>query len=221
MLKNLKSIFIVEDETPKAKPTKEQKANAPKAPAASSTPAQKPASSAPRSGKVTSKFVDILLGAMEKANLDGFDYLEYKKSLKSLQKMNMDEATAYQSAFAMAQTMNATPAHLVQTAEHYLNVLQQEEEKFERALENQQENRIGNKKQEKQKLAEMIKSKEEQIKQLQAEIKQHQAQLGKLDGEIQKAVTTIENTKGDFFASYQSLTQQIKADVEKMKKYLK
>ena len=67
----------------------------------------------------------------------------------------------------------------------------------------------------------MIKSKEEQIKQLQAEIKQHQAQLGKLDGEIQKAVTTIENTKGDFFASYQSLTQQIKADVENMKKYLK
>lgn len=219
MLKNLKSLFVVEEENPKAKPAAKAGAKTPSP--TPSTSKAKSSTTTPRTGKVKSKFTDILLSAMEQANLDGFDYLEYKKSLKSLQKMNMDEATAYQSAYAMAQTMNATPAHLVQTAEHYLKVLKQEEEKFENALENQQESRIGNKRKEKESLAAQIEAKEKQIQQLQAEIKQHQTQLGQLDTEIQKAVDSIESTKGDFFASYQHLTKQIQADVEKMKKHLK
>ncbi len=219
MLKNLKSLFIVEEETPKTKSSGKAKETASKSKA---TPAKPAATSSPtRKGQIKAKFTDILLGAMEKANLDGFDYLEYKKSLKSLQKMNMDEATSFQSAYAMAQTMNATPAHLVQTAEHYLKVLLDEEQKFEQALENQQESRIGNKRKEKENLAAQIKSKEEQIKQLQADIEKSKTQLGKLDKEIQNAVQSIETTKGDFIASYQNLTDQIKSDVEKMKKYLK
>lgn len=219
MLKNLKSLFIVEEENPKKK--------APEKAAASTSASSKtkanptPKKSSPRAGKVTTKFTEILLGAMEKANLDGFDYLEYKKSLKSLEKMKMDEATMYQSAFAMAQTMNASPAHLVETAQHYLKVLLQEEQKFENALENQQESRIGSKRKEKANLADQIKAKEQQIKKLQAEIKAHQDQLSGLDKEIQDAVDSIEGTKGDFFASYQNLTKQIQADVEKMKQYLK
>lgn len=219
MLKNLKSLFIVEEENSKAKSTPTAKEEAAKAKATPAKSAASPSSS--RKGQVKAKFTDILLSAMEQANLDGFDYLEYKKSLKSLQKMNMDEATSFQSAYAMAQTMNATPAHLVETAEHYLKVLLQEEQKFEQALEHQQENRIGNKRKEKEDLAKQIKTKEEQIKQLQADIQKSQTQLGKLDQEIQKAVQSIETTKGDFIASYQNLTSQIQADVEKMKKYLK
>jgi len=158
---------------------------------------------------------------MEKANLDGFDYLEYKKSLQSLQKMNMAEATAFQSAFAMAQTMGATPELLVKTAQHYLDVLQDEETKFGAALANQQQNRIGSKREEQLQMQQAIKDKEAQIQQLQAEIVQHQEKLSKLDGEISEAMSTIENTKVDFFASYQSLVGQIQADVEKMKQYLK
>ncbi|PSR09170.1 MAG: hypothetical protein DA408_10330 [Bacteroidetes bacterium] len=218
ILKNLKSLFVIEEEEPAKGKTA--------APAGKTTPAP-PVTSGPAhtktttTGKVTPKFTDILLGAMEKANLDGFDYLEYKKSLQSLQKMNMAEATAYQSAFAMAQTMGATPELLVQTAQHYLKVLQQEEAKFGSALANQQQSRIGSKREEQLQMQQAIKDKEAQIQQLQAEIAQHQEKLSKLDGEISDAVATIENTKVDFFASYQNLVGQIQADVEKMKQYLK
>ena len=220
MLKNLKSLFIVEEEVPdKGKAKASKPANkAPSAPV--STPARKPMVQA-RDGKVTQKFTDILLSAMDKADLEGFDYLEYKKSLKSLQKMNMAEGTAYQSAYAMAQTMGATPEHLVKTAEHYLNALVQEEKKFENALSNQQDNRVGAKRQEQQQLTKTIQDKEAQIKMLQAEIQQHQQKLGKLDGEIKQADLSIANTKNDFFASYQNLVRQIQEDITKMKQYLK
>lgn len=219
MLKNLRSIFIVEEDVP----AKSKAASpAPKTPAKEQ--ASTPPSSTPvtlRDGKITQKFTDILLSAMDNADLEGFDYLEYKKSLQSLQKMNMEERTAYQSAFAMAQTMGATPQHLVGTAQHYLKALQEEEQKFEKALVNQQENRIGAKRQEQQSLANTIKEKEAQIKKLQAEIQEHQQKLGKLDGEIKQADLSIANTKNDFFASYQHLVKQIQADITKMQEYLK
>lgn len=220
MLKNLKSLFIVEDTssqaTPAAKPKPAARAETKVEVSATTTPV-----AAVQSGKVTPKFTDILLSAMDKVNIDGFDYLEYKKSLQSLQKMNMDEATAFQSAYAMAQTLGATPAHLAQTAGHYLQALKAEEEKFNQALVSQQESRVGTKLKEQKQLQAGIKDKNERIRQLQAEIAQDQAKLTQLDGDIQQSVNTIEQTKHDFFASYQNLVGQIQSDVEKMQRYLK
>ena len=148
MFKNLKSLFIIEEEDKSKgeKPTKETpKAQVtPKKPIAPMKDA--PIQAGP--GQVSKKFTDVLLNAMQGANLDGFDYLEYKQSLNSLKKMSMDEATQYQSAYAMAQTMGATPEHLVKTAQHYINVLQTEEKKFEEALVAQKSKQIGSKEQE-------------------------------------------------------------------------
>jgi hypothetical protein len=224
MLKNLKSIFIIEEEVPKkaevTAPKKNNTANH-SAPQEDTSESSSTVAVDTRAGKVTSKFTDILLGAMEKANLDGFDYLEYKKSLQSLQKLNMEEATAYQSAFAMAQTMGASPEKLINSAQHYLQALKEEEEKFNGALANQQQSRIGAKKQEQSQLQQTIKNKEAQIQKLQKEIQEHQAKLGKLDKEISSSVNSIENTKNDFVASYKNLVQQIQNDVEKMKVHLK
>lgn len=222
MLKNLKSLFIVEDEN-SAKPAAKASKNLANKKAAEVKPVTKPSikPTTARDGKITPKFTNILLGAMEKADLDGFDYLEFKKSLQSLQKMNMDEATSYQSAYAMAQTMGATPDHLVKTAKHYLNSLTKEEKKFEAALANQQKNKIGSQRQEQKQLVQSIKEKEAQILKLQKEIEQHKSAAGKLDNSIQNAVNNIENTKNDFIASYHHLTNQISVDIENMQKYLK
>jgi cell division protein FtsB len=192
MLKNLKSIFIIEEEKPR-KPAETVPNKTSVVDKTTTTQKSVPASTTTagtREGKVTSKFTDILLGAMEKANMEGFDYLEYKKSLQSLQKMNMVEATAYQSAFAMAQTMGASPEKLINSAQHYLQALKVEEEKFAGALANQQQSRIGAKKEEQTQLQQTIKNKEAQIQQLQKEIQDHQAKLGKLDKEIGDAMSS-------------------------------
>ena len=220
MLKNLRSIFIVEEEVPAKSKAPTPAPNSPSS-KEQAPPSVSSATETSRDGKVTQKFTDILLSAMDNADLEGFDYLEYKKSLQSLQKMNMEERTAYQSAFAMAQTMGATPQNLVATAQHYLKALQEEEQKFEKALSHQQESRIGAKRQEQQTLTKTIQDKEAEIKKLQAEILEHQQNLGKLDGDIKQADLSIANTKNDFFASYQNLVKQIQEDITKMQEYLK
>lgn len=213
MLKNIKSWFIIEEEEPK----KEAPKQAPKEQAKPVVENQ--ATSA--ASQVNQDFLDILFKAMEDNNLNGFDYLEFKKSLQSLKKMEMDEATRYQSAFAMAQTMGATPEKLVQTAEHYLNVLQTEESKFQKAAANQQEKSIGSKEQEINQLEITIKTKAEQIKQLTQEIEQHREQTELLKKEIADASIKVETTRNNFVASYNALAGQITTDIENIKKFLK
>ena len=155
MLKNLKKWFIVDDEEFKDKMSGESAGDAdivpeqktkpistPKSTSSSSSASSTSSSTAP-SGKSSPKFTNILLQAMEANNLDGFDYLEYKQSLHNLAKMPMDEQTRYQSAFAAASTMGATPAKLVKTAHFYLDVLKKEEAKFAQALANQKDKQLS------------------------------------------------------------------------------
>ena len=211
MWKNIKSLFIVEAEE---EPLQE-KASEPKA-----EPAGRREVTATGKGNVTDKFTEVLLRAMSKHNIEGFDYLEYKKSLNSLKQMSMDEPTRYQSAFAMAETMGTTPQHLIQTAQHYVEVLRKEEQKFQEALANQKKLQIESKEQEINQLGETITSKVEKSRQLTQEIEAHQKEKEELHREFDAATAKVEATKLDFIASYQSLSNQIQKDVDNMKQYL-
>jgi hypothetical protein len=219
----LKSWFIIEDEPATDKKTTKTATKATKKQPETPKPKgmEVAESTEGRKGQVTDRFVEVLLGAMEKHNLDGFDYLEYKNSLKSLEKMPMDEQTRYQSAFAMAKTMGATPDKLVAAAGHYLKVLQSEEKKFEQALVNQRKRQIGGREQQIKDLENGIKQKTAHIKKLTQDIENSQKQLNAIKSEISGAVVKVENTKNDFIASYNAIVSQIQKDVANMKKFLK
>ncbi|HMO38665.1 MAG TPA: hypothetical protein PKC76_07245 [Saprospiraceae bacterium] len=206
MLKNIKSLFILEEEKPKPPP-------APKAAIETQAPATSP-------GEVRDEFMEILFKAMQAHNLDGFDYLEFKKSLQSLQTVPMDEPTRYRSAFAMAQTMGATPEKLLQTAQHYLDVLQQEEQKFQMAAANQQEKLVGTREQEIRQIEAAIQTKTEQIEQLTRDIEQHRQQTATLRAEITEAAAKVDTTTRNFEASYQALAGRIGTDMANIQKYL-
>ena len=222
MFKNLKSLFIEEvgDDSKKGQTESPKSAEVQdKEEVVASSVGNTPAKAS--EGKITTKFMEILFKAMEDNNLDGFDYLEFKQSLKSLEKMPMDEQTRIKSAFAMAQTMNATPDRLIQSANHYLNVLQQEEKKFGEALNNQRAIQIGDKEKQLVEFDQAIKSKTEQIKKLTAEIEKHQKAMDRIKQEVANASIKVESTKNDFIASYNLVVSQIAKDIENMKRFLK
>lgn len=231
MLNKLKSWFVEDDgETVKKSPPKTQENKQSKAAPTKSSPSATPkksATSAPASspspkvqGKPDSKFVDVLLKAIEANNLDGFDYLEYKQSLQNLSSMAMDEKTKYQSAFAMAKTMGVTPQKLVESANHYVNVLQKEKNKFGEALSNQKQNQIVSKENELKQMEQGILQKEKQIEQLKAEIEKHKSALQGRKDAINQAATKVETTKANFLYAFNMVMGQIKADVDNMKKYI-
>ncbi len=230
LLRNLKSLFVVTDDNEVQDGTDPVSVDS----SSSSTSSTSTGTSASTissndsyssqinsSGNVDDKFLDILLDAMNAHNKPGFDYLEFKQSLQSLAKMSMDEKTRFQSAFAMAQTMGATPGLLIDTANFYLDILSKEEEAFEDSLTTQRKKQIGEKESEGKSLTDMINQKSAQIDQLNKEIQDHKDQLSKIKSQIDDASAKIDKTKQNFIASYNHVVNQVKDDIQKMNDYLK
>ena len=171
-------------------------------------------------GKPDGKFVDILLKAVEKGNLEGFDYLEYKSSLQSLVNMDMDEETRYKSALAMAKTLGATPDKLIKTAKHYLDILKQENTKFKQALKNQREKQVVGKETGIVDIAKSIEQKKRRIQELEKEIQADTEKMKKMKSGINQAAAKVQRTNDSFIYAYNVVTGQIQEDIEKIKKYL-
>ena len=160
MLKRLKSIFIVEEEEKFEFPKKGSEVK--ESPKVEAIPVGEDV-------KPSEKFINSLLKAIENNNLEGFDYLEYKQSLRSLASMDMDEETKFNSAFAMAKTMGATKNALIESANHYLIILKAEEGKFNEAYKKQQQKQVGERRERLRNIESSIRKKEDQIKKLQEE----------------------------------------------------
>jgi hypothetical protein len=218
-LDKLKSIFFVTEET-------EQKEQPAQTPANQGVKTESKPSPQP-SGKVGAstrglddKIFESLSKAIEANNMAGFDFFEYKTSIKALENLPMDEATKYRSAFATASTMGVNLEKLVQSADYYKDVLNKEKAKFEEALNLQVDKNVV----EKQKLVEGmnadILNKSEQIKKLTEQIQSMQAEIEKHQVFITEANAKIDATKGNFDYTYSLIKSQMEEDVEKMKKYL-
>ena len=192
MFGKLKSLFILEDDNESKKAA--QKAVEKQSKTDKSDESDNPGVSAhditinmdvpkdPPTGKPDPKFVDILLKAVEKNNLDGFDYLEYKSSLQSLSGMDMDEETRYKSSMAMAKTMGATPDKLIETAKHYISTLENEKSKFQDALKSQKSKQVTGKESAIQEIEKGIAGKMKKIEELKKEIAADTKKNGRNEG---------------------------------------
>lgn len=218
-IKKFKSVFVVEEEG-----TAQNTEGSAQHPAEMTAPPPKsaaPASAANASGSLNDKFVEVLASALEKNNQDGFDYFEFRQALKNLTKMPMDEQTRYQSAYAMAQTMGATSAKLVESAKFYLGVLNGEQTRFTEAHAQQKAKLIGNREEEAKHLEAAMQQKAEQIKQLTQEIEQNRQKSDQIRKEITESTVKIETTKADFEVTLASVYNQIQEDVAKIQQHLK
>ncbi len=166
------------------------------------------------------KSVDFLTKALDKNNLPGFDYIEFKQSLDALSKLNIDEATAFKSAFATASTVGLTKNKLLETASHYKNVLANEKSQFDTALQKQIDQKIAGKEQEVSKLKEQIVKHQEKIKQLQEQVAKFQNTIDGADEQINIAREKIDMTREAFEHTHQSILNQIERDIENINKYL-
>lgn len=217
-LKKFKSVFIVEESgVQTASPASPATATPTSAPEPTAPPPPTP----PSTGAVSDRFVEILATALEKNNQSGFDYFEFRQALKNLSKMPMDEATRFHSAFAMAQTMGITPGKLVESAQHYLGVLNGEQTHFAEAHAQQKSKLIGNREDEAKNLEAAMQQKAEQIKQLTAEIEQNRQRSEQIRQEISDSTLKIESTKADFDTTFATVYAQIQDDVAKIQQYLK
>ena len=166
------------------------------------------------------KSVDFLTNALNKNNLPGFDYLEFKLALSNMAAINMEESTAIKSAFATASTMGLTKDKLLKTADHYKKILMDEKGQFEKAMENQMKNKVSSKKQEIEKMKVDITKLKNQIKELEHKLAEYNHNINNGDAIIQETINKIEQTRDSFEHTHNSILNQINKDIEQITQFL-
>ena len=166
------------------------------------------------------KSVDSLLKAIEKNNIPGFDFVEFKQSLAALAKMNMEEATAIKSAFATASTVGLTKQKLLESGEFYKGVLRKEKDLFDAALVNQIKIKVEGKQNEVKKLQEDIEKHKQTILQLEKQIEDARDVIQSADAIIKTEKDKIELTKNNFEKAFDQLSFQIDVDLKNINQYI-
>ncbi len=165
------------------------------------------------------KSISYLSAAIDKNNLKGFDYIEFKKSVAAMAGM-LDEETAIKSAFATASNMGLTKDKLLQSMEHYKNVLSKEKRQFDDALKTQIEQKVNNKREEKLKLKEHIVNLKKKISEIEQKINAYQERIDNSDAEIKAAEEKINTTKQNFETAFNKFTEEIDEDFSTIKSVL-
>jgi chromosome segregation ATPase len=170
--------------------------------------------------KNNNRFANALMRALEKKNLDGFDYLEFKQSVTRLTETGMDLDTAINSAFITGSSMGLTKEKLVKTANYYAEVLQDEKAQFMRSLEKHLVDNVEGKSKQSGELKKKIANWETKIKQLQEQIAAARKQIDSADSQIEAARTKAEENQRGFEEALQTITNTIREDVEHIQRII-
>ncbi len=170
---------------------------------------------------IDERFASVLLKALEKKNLDGFEYLEFKQSLAALGKQGINGEVALKSAYAMGTTMGLTMEKLVKSAEYYRQVLQDEKGQFEASMQKHFAQNVEGKRKETGGLKKKIADWQTKIDQLKEQIKQAQDKIAAADAQIEQAKKKGAETQKGFDAAMKVIDEAIVEDIAEIKAALK
>jgi hypothetical protein len=217
----IKGLFFEDDgSVPEKKSGNTQKATAP---ATAPVPEVAPVRTIPvdvASGKPDQALIDTLAQALEKANLEGFDYFEFAKVLDNLAATLPSEQMRYQTAFASSAVMGANKQKLLDTAEHYLSVLAGEAEQFSKMVSEQTKINVTDKEDSILVLDANIKEKADLITKLTQEINEQTATKTAILNEAAQNRINIEKVQNDFAACLKLFIDKINADKAKINQYI-
>ncbi len=221
MLDKLKSIFVVTEEAEKKETAStEQTAASTENTSKDNATSQNVSTKTTSKGVVSQPILDKLLGVINQSNQSGFDYIEFKNSLKALEKMGLDEKTMYRSAFATAQTIGVSVPNLVNSIDFYKKILNKENSEFSNALSVQVNAKVADKEKEIEGYKSMITEKEKQLALLTQEIEKHKQSIHALSSKIETDRLQIDKTKSDFVVTFDFIMQQLDSDSKKIKEFL-
>ena len=164
--------------------------------------------------------LEFLAGAIEKNNLPGFDYFEFKRAVATLQQMQLDETMAHKSAFTTAATVGVTKEKLIETAGYYRNILQKEKEHFDKALETQNQTKVVARQDEIKRLRDQVERHKTEVARLQDELAGYLNQITQAETSAQLETEKLGKARAAFDRTHQSVLLQIERDIENMHKYL-
>lgn len=215
--KKILSFFIKDADAMASKPAVAGSAPEPSKPTPPAT-----VSNAAGTGQVDRKFVEHFVNLLEKANLPGPDYFEYKQALQSMEGLGLGEEKQFQAAWASFKAMGGAKDTTVlkTSADQYLGILNKDRDSFLKDVEMAVKDRVGALQDEHKKLEDSNAAYAQQILDLQKKIEDNKARLGQIAGEVSVQTAKINANRDSFELTYASFVDQIKSDLSKINQYL-
>jgi len=164
--------------------------------------------------------LQLLSEAIDKANVEGFDYYEFAQMLQALKPTLPSEQTLFQTAYTSGKVMGASKEKLIQTAGVYLDVLKKKSQEFEGACQAKIDELVTSREKDLKNMESAIQEKAAAIQKLTEEINQMTAQKTQVTNEISENKVKIETKRNNFAATLQVFTTRIQGDIDKINRYI-
>jgi len=190
--------------------------------AAAAVAVSSPSAAAPfaESGVPDPQTLDLLQGALESSNQEGYDYLEFRKAVEQQKSIIADEKVRFQAALAAASVMGVTAPKLVDSAQYYLTVLKSKERDFQEAQDAHMRREVTARTDESATIDKEIAKASEQVAELTRKIAEMQQKKAQLEKEASEQSVRIQGVKTTFDRTLRVVVDGISSDVAKIKNYL-
>jgi len=205
----LKSLFVEEDVTPAPK----TKAAQPVAP--TSNPGYNPqySSSYSPTVNVDPAISDMLTKSLQSSKLAGFDYMKFIASVEKSKASGVSEDARFKMVFSTAQELGVDKDQLVQSGQHYLGVLKENEDDFNSDCSKFEKDEVQGREAKLTQIENSITNLSKQLAQLQQD---HET----LKNELSEEKTRLESRKASFQATLQTFRATIEQNIQKINQYL-
>jgi chromosome segregation ATPase len=162
------------------------------------------------------KFEKYFDNLFEKTNLPGPDYFEFYKTMETLEAHIFDEKARLSATYASLSIQGLTKDKLIDTANKYKAVIEQDQKNFETVLKDKLKEEVGARHSQLQGFEEKIKSNSDLIQKLTKEITEAQQQIGKLKHEVAEQENKLMKNKNGYQIACQALINKINSDIIKI-----
>jgi chromosome segregation ATPase len=162
------------------------------------------------------KFEKYFDNLFEKANLPGPDYFEFYKTMETLEAHISNEKDRLNATFASLAIQGLTKKTLIDTANKYKSIIEQDHSNFDRALEDKMRSEVGQRQVQLQGLEKKIVANSEQIQKLTKEISENQELIGKIKTEVMEQENRLAKNKNGYQVACQAIINKIVTDIQKI-----
>jgi chromosome segregation ATPase len=166
------------------------------------------------------KSADFLSKALATNTTEGFNYIKYRQALNAMEKIGLDEATSFKSAFATANTIGLTKTGLISSAKHFVSVLMNEKGKFDEALAHRVKEKIASKGEQVLKLEQRIEEMKKKIVELEKRMSDSQQKIDAADEDVEREKEKIRQTQENFENTFNAFVKVIKDDIARVNEHL-
>ncbi len=201
MWENLKKLVFVQEEQTSSAPTVPT-------PVVSNTPSL----SYQDNNAVSPEIQEHFMNKMDKANLPGPDYYEFKKAINN-SISTMPENILFQSTFTTLNTLGMTKDVLVKSIDEYNKVLDADKVEFDKVIASNIATEVTSKE-------EQYKKNIEEINALQQKVLELNQANGKIQNDIMQSQNTINKNISGYTQGYNAMKQTLETDKTKINSYI-